>query len=133
MAARIHLAVHRRHRPVEPKYSLVPLIFGTIKAAFYAMLFAVPIALMAAIYTSEFVDRRVRATVKPMMEMMESLPTVVLGFIAALVLAPLVEEWIGAVLLGFFALPMGLMIGAFAWQMLPRRPRCATTDFRSSR
>ncbi len=104
---------------VEPKYSLVPLIFGTFKAAFYAMIFAVPIALMAAIYTSEFVDKRVRATVKPMMEMMESLPTVVLGFIAALVLAPLVEEWIGAVLLGFFALPMGLMIGAFVWQTLP--------------
>ncbi|MCC5989019.1 MAG: ABC transporter permease subunit [Pararhodobacter sp.] len=105
----------------EPKYSLIPLIFGTTKAAFYAMLFAVPIALGAAIYTSEFVDRRVRATVKPMMEMMESLPTVVLGFVAALVLAPLVEEWIGAVLLGFFALPMGLMLGAFIWQMLPVR------------
>ncbi len=103
----------------EPKYSLVPLVFGTFKAAFYAMIFAVPIALMAAIYTSEFVDKRVRGTVKPMMEMMESLPTVVLGFIAALVLAPLVEEWIGAVLLGFFALPMGLMIGAFVWQTLP--------------
>lgn len=103
----------------EPKYSLVPLIFGTMKAAFYAMLFATPIALMAAIYTSEFVDRRVRATVKPMMEMMESLPTVVLGFVAALVLAPLVEEWIGAVLLGLFALPTGLMLGAFLWQMLP--------------
>lgn len=103
----------------EPKYSLVPLIFGTMKAAFYAMLFAAPIALMAAIYTSEFVDRRVRATVKPMMEMMESLPTVVLGFVAALVLAPLVEEWIGAVLLGLFALPTGLMLGAFLWQMLP--------------
>ncbi len=103
----------------EPKYSLIPLIFGTFKAAFYAMIFAVPIALMAAIYTSEFVDKRVRSTVKPMMEMMESLPTVVLGFIAALVLAPLVEEWIGAVLLGLFALPMGLMIGAFIWQTLP--------------
>ncbi len=103
----------------EPKYSLIPLIFGTAKAAFYAMLFAAPIALMAAIYTSEFVDRRVRSTVKPMMEMMESLPTVVLGFIAALVLAPFVEEWIGAVLLGLFALPTGLMLGAFLWQMLP--------------
>ena len=104
---------------VEPKFSLIPLVFGTIKAATYAMLFAVPIALMAAIYTSEFVDKRVRATVKPMMEMMESLPTVVLGFVAALILAPLVEEFIGAVLLGFFALPTGLMLGAFAWQMLP--------------
>jgi len=103
----------------EPKYSLVPLIFGTLKAAFYAMLFGAPIALMAAVYTSEFVHRGVRATVKPVMEMMEALPTVVLGFIAALVLAPFVEEWIAAVLLGFFALPMGLMLGAFAWQMLP--------------
>jgi len=103
----------------EPKYSLVPLVFGTMKAAFYAMLFATPIALMAAIYTSEFVHRSVRATVKPAMEMMESLPTVVLGFIAALVLAPLVEEWIAAVLLGFIAVPMGLMLGAFLWQMLP--------------
>ncbi|GGA57305.1 ABC transporter permease subunit [Pelagibacterium lentulum] len=103
----------------EPKYSLVPLIFGTLKAAFYAMLFATPIALMGAIYTSEFVHTGVRATVKPVMELMESLPTVVLGFIAALVLAPIVEEWISAVLLGFIAVPLGLMIGAFSWQMLP--------------
>ncbi len=106
---------------VEPKYSLVPLVFGTLKAAFYAMIFGAPIALMAAIYTSEFVHGRVRATVKPMMEMMEALPTVVLGFIAALVLAPFVEEWIAAVLLGFIAVPLGLMIGAFAWQTLPPR------------
>lgn len=105
----------------EPKFSLVPLIFGTLKATFYAMLFGVPIALMAAVYTSEFVHRNVRATVKPVMEMMESLPTVVLGFIAALVLAPLVEEWIAAVLLVFIALPMGLMIGAHLWQMLPHQ------------
>lgn len=103
----------------EPKYSLTPLIFGTLKAAFYALLFGTPIALMAAIYTSEFVHPTVRGTVKPVMETMESLPTVVLGFVAALILAPLVEEWIGAVLLGFIAVPMGLMIGAFVWQMLP--------------
>jgi phosphate transport system permease protein len=104
----------------EPKYSLMPLIFGTIKAAFYAMLFGAPLALLAAIYTSEFIHRSVRATVKPVMETMESLPTVVLGFVAALVLAPLVEEWIGAVLLGFISLPIGLMLGAFIWQALPQ-------------
>lgn len=103
----------------ESKYSLTPLVFGTLKAAFYAMLFGAPIALMAAIYTSEFVHRNVRATVKPAMEMMESLPTVVLGFLAALVLAPLVEEAISAVLLGFISLPVGLMLSAFLWQMLP--------------
>jgi phosphate transport system permease protein len=103
----------------EPKLSLVPLIFGTIKAAFYSLLFAVPIALSAAIYTSEFVHPGVRAVVKPTMEMMASLPSVVLGFIAALILAPIVETWIGAVLLGFVALPMGLFVGAYLWQLLP--------------
>ncbi len=103
----------------EPKFSLVPLIFGTLKATVYSLLFAIPIALLAAIYTSEFVHRSVRATVKPVMEMMESLPTVVLGFIAALILAPIVESWIAAVVLGFIALPLGLMIAAYLWQMLP--------------
>ena len=103
----------------EAKYSLIPLIFGTIKGTIYALLFALPISLLAAIYTSEFVHRSVRGTVKPVMEMMESLPTVVVGFIAALILAPIVESWLSAFLLAFVALPLGLMIAAFAWQMLP--------------
>jgi phosphate transport system permease protein len=105
----------------EPKLSLVPLIFGTIKATVYAMLFALPIALMGAIYTSEFVHHRVRAVVKPAMEMMASLPSVVLGFIAALILAPIVEQWIAAVLMVFVALPVSLLLAAYAWQLLPRQ------------
>ena len=105
----------------EAKFSLIPLIFGTLKATFYAMLFATPLALMGAIYTSEFVHRGVRATVKPAMEMMEALPTVVLGFIAALVLAPFVEEWIAAVLIAFVSIPLGLILGAHIWQVLPTR------------
>jgi phosphate transport system permease protein len=103
----------------EPKFSLVPLIFGTLKATLYSLLFAVPVALLAAVYTSEFVHPNVRATVKPVMEMMASLPSVVLGFIAALVLAPLVETWIAAVLLLFVALPLCLLAGAYLWQLLP--------------
>jgi phosphate transport system permease protein len=103
----------------EPKFSLVPLIFGTLKATVYSMLFAVPIALLAAIYTSEFVHPRVRTAVKPTMEMMASLPSVVLGFIAALVLAPVVESSISAVLTLFLALPTALVATAYAWQVLP--------------
>jgi phosphate transport system permease protein len=103
----------------EPKFSLIPLIFGTIKATVYALLFAIPIALLGAIYTSEFVHRRVRATVKPVMEMMEALPTVVLGFIGALILAPIVESWIAAVVLAFVVMPLGLMLAAYLWQLLP--------------
>jgi phosphate transport system permease protein len=104
----------------EPKFSLVPLMFGTFKATLYSLLFAVPIALLAAVYTSEFVHPSVRATVKPVMEMMASLPSVVLGFIAALVLAPLVETWLAAVLLLFLALPLSLLAGAYLWQLLPQ-------------
>ncbi|MCA1753165.1 MAG: hypothetical protein LC641_00410, partial [Spirochaeta sp.] len=76
----------------EPKYGLVPLIFGTLKATFYSLLFGIPIALLAAIYTSEFLDPKLRGRIKPAVEMMASLPSVVLGFLAGLVFAPFVEN-----------------------------------------
>ena len=76
----------------EPKYSLVPLIFGTLKATFHSMLFGLPLALIAAIYTSEFLHPSTRAKIKPTVEMMASLPSVVLGFLAALVFAPAVVD-----------------------------------------
>ena len=103
----------------EPKLSLVPLIFGTLKATVYSLIFAIPIALGAAIYTSEFVHRRIRAIVKPTMELMASLPSVVLGFIAALILAPIVETWIAAIFFAFIIIPLGLFFGAYLWQLLP--------------
>jgi phosphate transport system permease protein len=105
----------------EPKLSLIPLIFGTLKATIYALLFAVPIALLAAIYTSEFLHHSVRAVVKPAMEMMAGLPSVVLGFIAALILAPIVENVVPAVLLCLILVPMVLLSAGYLWQMLPRR------------
>ena len=104
----------------EPKLSLIPLMFGTIKATLYTMLFAVPLALLAAIYTSEFVHRSVRAAVKPVMEMLASLPSVVLGFLAALVLAPFVEVWISSVILAVVMVPVVLVLAAYLWQLLPR-------------
>ncbi|MBT3071325.1 ABC transporter permease subunit [Rhodomicrobium sp. Az07] len=104
----------------EPKFSLAPLIFGTVKAAFYSLMFAIPIALCGAIYTSQFLGGRVRGVVKPAMEMMASLPSVVLGFIAALILAPIVENWIGAVVLAFVCVPLSLFAGAYLWQLLPQ-------------
>jgi phosphate transport system permease protein len=104
----------------EPKLSLVPLIFGTIKATVYALIFAIPVALLAAIYTSEFLHRSVRAVVKPAMEMMASLPSVVLGFIAALILAPIVEDIVPAVIFGMVLLPIAFIAAAHLWQMLPR-------------
>jgi len=104
----------------EPKLSLIPLMFGTIKATLYTMLFAVPLALLAAIYTSEFVHPTVRSAVKPVMELMASLPSVVLGFLAALVVAPFVEVWIANVILALVMVPLVLLLAAHVWQMLPR-------------
>ena len=73
----------------ESKISLIPLVFGTAKGTLYAMLFALPLAILAAIYTSEFATPRVRGVVKPAVEVMASLPGVILGFLAGLWLAPL--------------------------------------------
>jgi phosphate transport system permease protein len=103
----------------EPKLSLVPLIFGTIKATVYSMLFAVPIALLAAIHTAEFLSPRAKSRIKPTIELMASLPSVVLGFLAALVFAPLVEDAIPIVILSFFTIPFMLLLGAYLWQFLP--------------
>ncbi|MFH1059530.1 MAG: ABC transporter permease subunit [Pseudomonadota bacterium] len=103
----------------EPKLSLAPLIFGTLKATLYSLLFALPVAILAAIYTSEFMRPAWRAVIKPVMEMMASLPSVVLGFVAALVLAPFVENWIAAVILAFLGLPLAFVLAAYLWQLLP--------------
>jgi phosphate transport system permease protein len=105
----------------EPKMSLVPLIFGTLKATVFSMLFAVPLAVGAALYTSEMLHPRVRLAVKPVVEMMASLPSVVLGFVTAMVVAPLARDFLPALLVGFVVLPVTALAGAHMWQLLPLR------------
>ncbi|MDD1628352.1 MAG: ABC transporter permease subunit [Methylococcaceae bacterium] len=104
----------------EPKYSLTPLVFGTLKAAFYAMLVAMPLALMGAIYTAYFMTSRMRQYVKPSIELMGALPTVILGFLAGLWLAPLIEEYLAGLFALLMIVPIGVMLFAFAWQYLPK-------------
>lgn len=103
----------------EPKYSLVPLIFGTLKGTLYAMLFAVPIALLSALYTSQFLDPRFRSAVKPTMEIMASLPSVVLGFLAAIYIAPLIERQVPSLLLVAAGVPLVAAFSGFFWSRLP--------------
>lgn len=107
----------------EPKLSLVPLIWGSLKGTFYALVFAVPIALLAAIYTSQFLSSDVRKYVKPTMELMASLPSVVLGFLGALWLAPALADRMPAVILTLVAVPtLAVLVGA-TWGRLPVRVR----------
>jgi phosphate transport system permease protein len=103
----------------EPKYSLVPLTFGTLKAAFYAMLFAMPLAICGAIFTAYFMAPPMRAIVKPSIEIMEALPTVILGFLAGLWLAPFVELHLPGVFSIFVLMPIGIILLSLVWWKLP--------------
>ena len=103
----------------EMKLGLWPLVFGTIKATLYSLLFGAPVAFLAAIHTSEFLSAKARSRVKPIIEMMAGLPSVVLGFMAALVLAPWVERTIAALLTCLFTVPLCISIGATAWTLKP--------------
>lgn len=97
----------------ESKLSLVPISFGTIKAALFALLFSVPIGLGAAIYTAYFMQPKLRGIVKPTIELMEALPTVILGFLAGLWLAPLLENHLFAVMLLLPVLPLSIFVLAY--------------------
>ena len=103
----------------EPKLSLWPLIFGTLKATLYAMLFSVPLALMAAIYVSQLAPAWLQTTVKPTIELMAAVPSVVVGFLAALWLAPRLEAALLTVLLAAIGLPLVVVLSLAGWRLIP--------------
>ncbi|MBF0337927.1 MAG: ABC transporter permease subunit [Nitrospirae bacterium] len=107
----------------EAKLSLMPLIFGTLKGTLYAMLFAVPIAIGGAICVSQFMHHSLRAVIKPVIEIMAAMPSVVIGFVAGLWMAPLVERLVPTI----FLLPVQVVVMAFLtlllWRLMPRSYR----------
>ncbi len=107
----------------EPKYSFVPLAFGTLKAAFYAMLVAAPLAICGAIFTGYFMAPAMRRKVKPLIELMGALPTVVLGFLAGLWLAPFVEKNLLGIFNILIILPIAILLASFLWMQLPHNWR----------
>jgi phosphate transport system permease protein len=80
------------------------------------MLFAVPLAIFAAIYTSQFARPRLRELIKPAVEVMAAIPTVIIGFLAALWLAPLIERSLGSLFLSLILVPAALMVSILLWQ-----------------
>ena len=103
----------------EAKFSLTPLIYGTLKGTFYALILAIPLALAGALYTSQFMHPDLRSVVKPLVEVMAALPSVVLGFIAGLWLAPMVERIVPGVLLMPVVIPLLAVLAAAMWVKLP--------------
>ena len=80
-----------------PKYNVFPLILGTLKVTLIAMLLGTPLALAAALYTAEFAPGRIREWIKPAIELLAGIPSVVLGSFALLVLASWVQDAFGIV------------------------------------
>lgn len=112
----------------EPKYSLVPLAFGTLKGAFYAMLLAAPLAIAGAVYTAYFMAPALRRKVKPIIELMEALPTVILGFLAGLALAPFIENNLLGIFIMMIVVPIAMLVFGFTWVNLPAKIRHAVPD-----
>ena len=103
----------------EAKFSLTPLIFGTIKGTFYALLFAIPLALLGALYASQFMHPTLKGIVKPTVEIMAALPSVVLGFLAGLWLAPLVEKVVPGLFLMPIVTTLLILTAVFCWRFVP--------------
>ena len=103
----------------EPKLSLTPLAYGTLKGAIYTMILSIPLAILAAICVSQFLHPSIRNVVKPVIEVMAALPSVVLGFLAGLWLAPLLENiFVAIVVMPFIVIGLALVM-LFLWHRLP--------------
>lgn len=107
----------------EPKLSQMPLIFGSLKGTAYALLFSVPIALLAAVFSASFLPLAVKRVIKPTMEIMASIPSVVLGFVGALWFAPILYPRVPSFILVVTLVPVGVLLAGFLWSRLPVRTR----------
>ncbi|TGD75210.1 phosphate ABC transporter permease subunit PstC [Mangrovimicrobium sediminis] len=95
-------------------FGFIPLLVGTLLISFVAMLIAVPVGLMSAIYLSEYASKQFRAITKPILEILAGVPTVVYGFFAALTVAPFIRELgesLGLTVASESALAAGLVMG----------------------
>ena len=127
-----------RWQPVSelPKYGLLPLFVGTAKIVLVAMLFATPLGVLAALFSSEFASPRFREVLKPAIEILAGIPSVVLGFFALMVLATWVQKATGApfrlnaltagIALGLGVLPTIFTVAEDALRAVPRSYREAS-------
>ncbi len=116
-----------------PKYSLIPLLIGTVKVTLVALFMAIPLGLGAAIYTSEFAPGWIREWIKPAIEVLAGIPSVVIGFFALMVMATWFKEFFGTVYrlnalvagaaLGLAVIPIVFTVAEDALNAVPRSYR----------
>ncbi len=126
-----------------PKYGIVPLLVGTLKVVLVAMGFAVPISVLAAIFASEFASARLREAIKPVIEILAGIPSVVLGFFALIVMASWLQAVTGSTIrlnavnaglaLGLGVIPVIFSVCEDALRAVPRSYREASLALGASR
>jgi phosphate transport system permease protein len=94
-----------------PSYGILPLISGTLTVTFIALIVAIPMGTIIAIYLSEFAPHRLREVIKPALELISAVPTIVFGYFALLFVTPLLQDTIMPGLPGFNMLAPGIVVG----------------------
>jgi len=117
----------------EPRFGILPLLSATLMVAFVALLIAVPFGLTMAIYLSEFAPVAVRETIKPALEMLEAVPTIVFGYFALLVMTPFLQRFIPglaginllvpSIIIGIMILPYVVSVSEDAMRAVPNALR----------
>jgi phosphate transport system permease protein len=126
-----------------PKYGIAPLLVGTLKVVLVAMVFAIPVGVMAAVFSSEFAPARIREALKPAVELLAGIPSVVLGFFALIVLASWLQSVTGStsrlnafnagLALGLGVIPTIFTVAEDALRAVPRSYREASLALGASR
>jgi len=114
----------------KPRYGILALIIGTFKVTIISMLFAAPLAIMAALYTASFASKRMKEIIKPTIELLAGFPSVVIGFFALMILASFLQSifhydtrlnsFVGGIAMGIAAIPIIFTITEDALTAVPR-------------
>ena len=115
---------------------VLPLILGTLMVSFFAILFALPVGLATAVYMSEVADERIRKILKPIIELLSGIPSVVFGFFGLIVIVPMIHDLFnlpvgetalaGSIVLAIMALPTIITVSEDALRNTPRSMREAS-------
>jgi phosphate transport system permease protein len=126
-----------------PRYGIWPLFLGTLKVTLIALLFAAPISILAAIYTSMFAKPRIREIIKPVIELLAGFPSVVIGFFALMVLATVLQSvfgyasrlnaFVGGIAMGLAAIPIIYTLTEDALTAVPKTYTEASLGLGASR
>ena len=128
---------------IRDRFGFLPLITGTLWVSFFAILFALPFGLSVAVYMSEVADHRTRSFLKPVIELLSGIPSVVYGFFGLIVIVPLIQKVFnlpvgetglaGSIVLAIMALPTIITVSEDAMRNCPRAMREASLALGATR